>query len=507
MLNKILLIRPANVYNYNNYPPLNLILLASSLKDAGFSPEIINSAFEPELKSKLRDLLPDTLFVAITMLTPEVPDAMEIMKFIRHNSTVPVVIGGWHCTLFPEQMAKSDLVDYVIQGEGESHIVQLARDLQEGKKSTSKILDKEILDLNTLPIPEYSLDPFFERFITGYLTDTLSGYVRQPMRWLPYESSRGCPSECTFCINVVTNNMRYRKKDAKKVISEVEQIVKKYQLTHVKFIDDNFFVDIRRVREICQGLVDLKLDITWDAECRCDYFNDRLLNDETLALAKKSGLIQLTLGIESGSQHTLDLMKKHITPEQAEFAVKKCNQHGIIARSSFMLELPGETMTDILMTIKFINTMRKYVWFSCGIGTFRPYPKCEMTTRLVQDGFLKEPSTLEEWISPDIINMYTAAEYLRPWQVDGKYSVSAAYYLNMESSTRLGKHQIENFFDWLKNSLFIYIAKLRNRLMFYRFTVDIQLYKRFLEGYYLRKGLEEKGECYPLSKTQEKANE
>jgi radical SAM superfamily enzyme YgiQ (UPF0313 family) len=499
--NKILLIRPANVYNYNNYPPLNLILLASSLKQAGFSPEIINSAFEPELQSKLRVLLPDTLFVAITMLTPEVPNAIEIMKFVRQNSSVPVVVGGWHCTLFPEQMAKSDLVDYVIPGEGEAHIVQLARDLQEGKKRTSKILEKEILDLNTLPIPEYSLDPFFERFITGYLTDTLSAYVRKPMRWLPYESSRGCPSECTFCINVVTNNTKYRKKDAKKVISEVEQIVKKYQLTHVKFIDDNFFVDIRRVREICQGIVDLKLDITWDAECRCDYFNDRLLNDETLALAKKSGLIQLTLGIESGSQHTLDLMRKHITPEQAEIAVKKCNQYGIIARSSFMLEIPGETMEDILLTIKFINTMRKYARFSCGVGTFRPYPKCEMTTRLVQEGFLKEPSTLEEWVSPDIINMYTAAEYLRPWQIDGKYSVSAAYYLNMESSTRLGNHQIESFFDRIKNSLFIGIAKLRNRLMFYRLTGDIQLYKQFIEGYYLRKGEAEKGEYYPLSKS------
>jgi radical SAM superfamily enzyme YgiQ (UPF0313 family) len=505
MTKKILLIRPANVYNYNNYPPLNLILLASSLKKAGFHPEIINSAFELELRSKLRDLLPDTLLVAITMLTPELPDALEIMKFIKQNSSVPIIVGGWHCTLFPEQMAASDLVDYVIPGEGEGHLVQIAGDLQNGEKRLPKVLLKEILDLNTLPLPDYTLDPHYERFISGYLTDTLSAYVRQPMRWLPYESSRGCPSECTFCINVVTHNTKYRKKDAKKVIYEVEQLVKKYQLTHVKFIDDNFFVDIRRVREICQGIIDLNLDITWDAECRCDYFNDRLLNDETLALAKQSGLIQLTLGIESGSLHTLSIMKKHITPEQAEFAVKKCNQYEIIARSSFMLEIPGERIEDILMTIKFINRMRKYAWFSCGIGTFRPYPKCELTTRLVQEGFLKEPSSLEDWTSPDIINMYTAAEYLRPWQVDGKFSVSAAYYLNMESSTRLGNHQIVKLSDKIKNMIFIGIAKLRNKMMFYRFTIDIQLYKQFLEGYYLRKGLAERDECYPLSKTQSKS--
>ena len=75
------------------------------------------------------------------------------------------------------------------------------------------------------------------------------------MRWLPYESSRGCPSHRTFCINVVTDNRRYRKKSAGKVISEIEYIVKKYNLTHLKIIDDNFFVDIRRVREICEGII------------------------------------------------------------------------------------------------------------------------------------------------------------------------------------------------------------------------------------------------------------
>lgn len=503
MSDKILLIRPSNVYNYNNYPPLNLILLASSLKKAGFSPVIINSAFEPDMRKRLEEELPGTLFAALTILTPEVPDALTIMKHIREISPVPIVTGGWHCTLFTDQMAASPLVDYVIPGEGDQHIVTLAGELAAGIKRPGKIFPKEMLDLDTLPAPDYSLDPSVERYISGYLTDTLSGYVRQPMRWLPYESSRGCPSECTFCINVVTKNTKYRKKNARKVIAEVKEMVIKHNLTHVKFIDDNFFVDIRRVREICKGLIDLDLGITWDAECRCDYFNDRLLNDETLALAKKSGLVQLTLGIESGSQHTLDLMKKHITPEQAENAVAQCNRFGIIARSSFMLEVPGETMDDILRTIRFINSMRKYRWFSCGVGTFRPYPRCELTTKLVQGGFLSEPAALEEWVSADIINMYTAAEYLRPWQVDGRYSVNAAYYLNMESATRLGNHQIDRWIDRLKNSLFIGIAKIRNRLLFYRCTTDIGLYKQFLEDFYKKRGLAEKEECYPVSRVQD----
>ena len=506
MPGKILLIRPQNVYNYNNYPPLNLISIGSELKAAGYIIKIINSAFEKDSLKTIGRELKDSLFVGISLLTSEVPDAYRIVKFIKENSDIPIVVGGWHCTLFPEQMARCEYLDYVIAGEGEKHIVNIARCIENREKSDSKIFPKKILDLETLHIPDYSIDENIERFITSYLTDKLSEYVELPMRWLPYESSRGCPSHCTFCINVVTDNTRYRKKSAEKVLSEIEQIVKKYNLTHLKIVDDNFFVDIKRVREICEGIIKKDLHITWDGECRCDYFNSHKLNDETLKLCKRSGLIQLTLGIESGSPLTLKLMKKGITTEQAEFAVKKCNEHGIIARSSFILETPGETLKDIKQTISFINRLRKYHFFTCGVGTFRPYPKCELTEKLLKEGFLKEPARFEEWTDRHIIDMYTSAEYIRPWQVNGKYSESAAYYLNMESAVRLGNYQIDRGIDRLKNNIFIFLAKIRNKFMFYKFSFDKNIYKTFLVSFYKRRQELEKSGSYPLSRIAEHGN-
>ncbi len=500
MLNKVLLIRPQNVYNYNNYPPLNLISIGSVLKTAGYDVRIINCAFEKEHLEVIGKEIKSALFAGITLLTSEAPDAYRIMKHIKENFDIPIVVGGWHPTLFPEQMANCEYVDYVVAGEGEDHIVEIAEMLKNGKKSDNKIFGKKMLNLETLPLPDYSLDKNIDRFIGSYLTDKLSEYVAQPMRWLPYESSRGCPSHCTFCINVVADNTRYRKKSAEKVVSEIEHIVRKYNLTHLKIIDDNFFVDIKRVREICEGMIEKGLNITWDGECRCDYFNDTMLNNETLQLCKNSGLIQLTLGIESGSPHTLKLMKKGITPEQAENAVKKCDEHGIIARSSFILEIPGETLSDIKQTISFINKLRKYPYFTCGVGTFRPYPKCELTEKLRKDGYLKEPSSFDEWTDRNTIDMYTSAEYIRPWQVNGKYSESAAYYLNMESSVRLGNHQIDRPLDRIKNTLFMSIAKLRNRLMLYDIAFDKNLYKSFLTNFYKRRQDFEKSGAYPLSK-------
>ncbi|MCP4652346.1 MAG: B12-binding domain-containing radical SAM protein [Candidatus Omnitrophica bacterium] len=492
MVGKVLLIRPKNTYNYNNYPSLGLISVATALKQKGYQVKIINCAFYEDYKERIMEQINDVDFVGITMLTAEVPNAYEILEMIKSKSDVAIVAGGWHCTLFPDQVMGSGMVDYVITGEGEKHIGIVADAIAGKRKLATTVFPKKIIDLNSLPLVDYAIDSDIEKFISNYLTDKLAQSASQPMRWLPYESSRGCPSLCTFCINVVTGNTNYRQKKANKVIDEIAQIVKRFDLTHVKIVDDNFFVDVMRARVICQGIIDRKLNITWDAECRCDYFNEKMLNDQTLTLARQAGLIQLTVGIESGSTHTLNLMKKGITLQQAENAIKKCDQHGIIGRASFILEIPGESAKDIKKTVKFINRLRRYKKFTCGAGTFRPYPKCELTVRLIEDGMLVEPVNLSDWADKKNMDMYTSAEYIRPWQINGVYSEAAALYINMESEARLGNHQISNWSDRFTNSFFIFLAKIRNRIMWYGFAWEKVLYKDFLLNFYRKRQEDEK---------------
>jgi len=487
MTNRVLLIRPENIYNYNNYPPLNLISIATKLKLSGYDVKIINCAFKKDSLMIIDKELKDSLFAGITLLTSEVPDAYRIMKFIKENSSIPIVVGGCHCTLFPEQMADCEYVDYVVVGEGEEYIVEIADMIRVNRATDNKIFHKQILDVEKLPLADYSICDDIEKFINNFLTDKFSEYVSPSMRWLPYESSRGCPALCGFCVNPSTGNTRYRKKSSEKVISEIEHIVKKHKLSHLKIIDDNFFVDIERVRQICEGIIKKKLNITWDAECRCDYFNDKMLNDDTLVLAKESGLVQLTMGIESGSSHSLEIMKKGITPEQAELAVKKCNEHGIIARSSLMVEIPGETMEDINKTIAFVKHLRKYPNFTCGIYTFRPYPKCELTEKLIKQGYYNEPKTLLGWTDREAIDTCVAAQHISPWQVNGKYSEAVTYYLTLESGVRLREHQIDKKTDRLKNRIFRNLARIRNKTNFYKFPIDRKMYQAFYNRFYKQK--------------------
>jgi hypothetical protein len=128
-----------------------------------------------------------------------------------------------------------------------------------------------------------------------------------------------------------------------------------------------------------------------------------------------------------------------------------------------------------------------------------------LTEKLVKNAYLKEPSGFMEWTDRNIIDLYTAAEYIRPWQVNGKYSESAAYYLNMESSIRLGNYLIDRKIDKIKNSFFIFLARLRNRLMFYKVPFDKDLYKKFLTNFYKRRQDLEKSGQYSLSKLEAKA--
>ncbi|OHB57727.1 MAG: hypothetical protein A2173_03775 [Planctomycetes bacterium RBG_13_44_8b] len=473
----VLLIRPENIYRQNNYPSLGLLSVATSLFHAGYTPVIINAALERDWKLKIRRLFNCANFdcIGITIMTSECPSAYEILNYIQGLApSTPIIAGGWHVRLFPEQMLESHLISHACINDGEMEI-------DSGAKKTFNICN-----LNDLAVVRYDLDPNIETFITSYLTDRLDPNRPRPKRWLPYESSRGCPSECTFCANVVTNNRTYRKKHAAKVVAELSHIVKKYKLDHIKIIDDNFFVNINRVRSICRMICEYGLEFTWDAECRADYFRHDFLDDDTLRLCKKAGLIQLTLGLESGSQHTLDIMKKNITPYDSIHAVKVCNHHEITSRCSFMLDVPGETSEDIEKTRQFIRRLRQFPYFTCGVQTFRPYPRCELTQSLIASGQWSEPGNFSDWSDEYYVRQFTAAQHDQPWQVQPKRSRYISSYEYIESGTQFDTHMVKGKFKKMLFGMFKGLAKFRNDHNWYRCPIDLFLYQKFQEWFLKR---------------------
>jgi radical SAM superfamily enzyme YgiQ (UPF0313 family) len=341
--------------------------------------------------------------------------------------------------------------------------------------------------MEKLPMPNYNLVMKLQDYINEDLTDKFNEYTDEKVMWLPYQSSRGCPGRCTFCINTVTNNRAYRKKSAEKVLKEMEYILKEYKINHFKIIDDNFFVDIKRVREIAKGIIKKKIKCTWDVECRADSFKDGFVDDPTLTLLLKAGCIQFTVGLESGSQASLDRMKKDTTVEQNEYAVKQLDKHGIIPRTSFLVDIPGDELEDILKTQKFINRLRRYKKFTGGMGTYRPYPKSPLHDLLVEQGFIKEPETLMDWKNEYNVRLYGSYDTKKSWQKHYKLSTNMSFFNSVESCAWLREYQLDSYPEVLMLKFFKNLAKFRNRFLFYKFTIDRYLYTIFREGYYAKR--------------------
>jgi radical SAM superfamily enzyme YgiQ (UPF0313 family) len=211
------------------------------------------------------------------------------------------------------------------------------------------------------------------------------------------QTSRGCPHRCGFCYNSLFNKNKWRAKSAERVLDEIEYILVKFpQVKIIDPIDDNFFVDEDRVKKICNGILDRKLDVQWRANCRFDYLStyDKCF----LELLEKSGCVELDFGGESGSEHLQELICKDVTAEQMLQSVENLKRWApsIEPYVSWMSGLPGETDEDLNRTFDLMDKMSRVnpKTQHYGIFVYTPFPS--PLTNTLSAEFLP-PRSLEDW--------------------------------------------------------------------------------------------------------------
>jgi radical SAM superfamily enzyme YgiQ (UPF0313 family) len=242
--------------------------------------------------------------------------AIEFARYVRLQAPfVPIVWGGVQPTLLPEQTANNEYVDIVVRGEGDVIIKELSNALSEDQpietvlgltykvnetvKSTS---DGKVIDLGSIPFNlPYDLLP-------------LDRYPSFRAGRFHIQTSRGCPHKCSFCYNSHLNHSRWRGKSPNRVIDEIQWSYRNYLYKIHRTVDDNFFVDKYRVRQICQGLLDRKLRVQWRANCRFDY--SARYGSDFLALLEKSGCVELDFGRESCSERLQMLICRDATADE-----------------------------------------------------------------------------------------------------------------------------------------------------------------------------------------------
>src|SRR5262249_5532399 len=249
--------------------------------------------------------------VGITCYTgPMIRRALELARMVRDLApNVPIVWGGVHVGLLPEQSLRHPLIDLVARGEGEETLLRLADALAMGR-GLDDVPGLSFLDgdryvatpaapyLNVTTAPEI---PYHLVNIDDYMP------LYEGRKSLYMESSRGCPYACTYCYNVYFNDRKWRAQEPERVIERVKYVRDRYGVEDVYFTDDDFFINAKRSRAIVERMRDI--GVSWQVQ-GSDIVCISKMDDDFLRLLQESNFRRFTIGIETGSQRMRKLMKK-----------------------------------------------------------------------------------------------------------------------------------------------------------------------------------------------------
>jgi radical SAM superfamily enzyme YgiQ (UPF0313 family) len=244
--------------------------------------------------------------------------------------------------------------------------------------------ERPVENVNHLPTPAFALGNFdaYER--------------RTGVRTLPYASSVGCPYACHYCTDQVFYSRRFNAYTADRVVSEVTDLVARYRISEVPFMDSNFPVNVPRAVDIARGILESGVRFRWTFQASTDLLCR--MADEDVCLLGQAGVTHMGFGTESASEEVLTLMnKKHQRIDEMFETARKSELAGIRVTFNLILGYPGETEKDRLETFRIMNEIaRKHSNVSFSPNIFTPYPGIPIWPQLRELG-VREPQSLEGW--------------------------------------------------------------------------------------------------------------
>lgn len=400
--------------------PLSVMTLAAQLDPEQYDVKIIDGRLNKyyEIMDLSEWMSTDLVMVGISAMTSyQIYDGLQFSKWLRDKMPcIPIVWGGWHASLMPEQTICHRLVDFIMLGQGEYLLPDLLMAL-EGKKDLSDVPNLIYKDQNgnvvaTQNIPAASLQQYQSIIHADKYVDIEKyiGPLWRHNRVLGYESSRGCPWHCKYCSIGSIYNRKWNALSPERMINDIKYYKDRYSIDAIHFYDNNFFVDKKRVASFCELLINSQMHISWDGTCNVEQFIS--FSDEFMHLLKKSGFFRVIIGIESGDPFVLKMIGKTHTNKQVIEATDMCNRWGIMPSFSFMVGFPWDPETDVKNTITLIEEIRDIVPSAeILLFIFTPYCGTEMF-EIAKNYGMEFPQSLEVW------SEYTYDHVNTPWISD-----------------------------------------------------------------------------------------
>ena len=358
-------------------PPLGLAYVGAALEKSGYQVQILDNYLmnKPidEVKQIITQLEPD--IVGITCGSATYQRCLETARAVKESRPAcNVVVGGWHASYAPDSLLEHPEIDYVVMGEGELAMTELAAHITQGGKysdaggiagvgyrrngNITKNPPEVIADLDRVPFPARHLLPM-----------NLYGRKIEFLNVEPVDImsiTRGCPYNCAYCDIEKLWGKKCRVFSPPRVMDEVKHLVDKFGSKGVYFISDNFTIRKQETAEFCDLMKKEKLDVEWVCDTRAD-----LISKDLLVKMREAGCKTIWFGVESGSPRIIDIINKGITKEQTIRAFKLCREAGIQVACSFMIGIPGETVKDMEASLNFAKQLDPD-W--CGFNIYVAYP-------------------------------------------------------------------------------------------------------------------------------------
>lgn len=396
------------------------LILATLLRQAGISARILRFAqlesynkdyalFLKEITEHILSIKPRC--VSFYTLWPYYHIMLRIAKDLKlMQPELSIVLGGPQASATAEAtMHTAPYVDYICCGEGETTVVPFFQALLSGNESgvrqipgllyrcngqvVSNSTSVDLCDLNTLPHWDEEL------YIHDYCESQEK--LSSPDYFMPIDAGRGCPYSCTFCCTSYFWKRTYRLKSAERISADIRYYKERFGITSFWFSHDAFTSNMKLVEEVCDQLIENDLQVRW----RCTSRVDRL-SESLILKMKQAGMVQIELGIESGSADMQRRINKNLDLKKAERMIDFLLAQKITVTLFFMYGFPDETEEELAQTLTLqLNLLDKGVRYtSMSFCKFNPStaitekyfdqleldPSCEILVRGLSFGYKEE---------------------------------------------------------------------------------------------------------------------
>ena len=369
--------------------PLGLACVAAATRRAGHEAALIDLMFEADPMSAVGDsignLCPDVIGISVRNIDDQVmespqfllPPVREIVATCRRLSVAPIVLGGAGYSIFPESALRYLGADMGIRGEGEAVFPAVLERMARrapvsgmpglylpGQPPTGRSF---VTNLDDLPLPDAKL-----------FMPSLSGSADS---WVPVQSRRGCPMDCSFCSTSAIEGRPIRRHSPQAIAEWLEHLAGS-GFHNFQFVDSMFNLPAAYAKELCRKILERGLDVNlW-----CLIY-PKWIDGELAHLMARAGCREVSLGFESGSNGMLGRLNKRFEAEEVRAVSSMFADAGIQRRGFLLLGGPGETRESVEESLRFADSLNLDA-LKVTVG-LRIYPETPLAATALAEGVIR----------------------------------------------------------------------------------------------------------------------